>query len=73
DAIAGKSYRFTLLFDYSDTYRKHLEDSDYVYLTIQPSFSGLILQYWWAVIIVLAIVAIAAVSIIRRRRSASGQ
>ncbi len=73
DAIAGKSYRFTLLFDYSDTYRKNLEDTDYVYMSIQPSLSGLILQYWWAAIIVLAIIAVAAVSIIRRRRSAPGQ
>ncbi|MFB3766268.1 MAG: COG1361 S-layer family protein [Methanotrichaceae archaeon] len=73
DAIAGKSYRFTLLFDYSDPYRKNLVDSDYVYLTVQPSLSGIILQYWWAVVIVLAIVALAAISIIRRRRSASGQ
>lgn len=71
DAIAGKSYRFTILFDYSDPYRKNLQDSDYVYMTIQPSLSGIILQYWWAAIIILAIAAIAAVSIIRRRRSAS--
>lgn len=73
DAIAGKSYRFTLLFDYSDTYRKHLQDSDYVYLSIQPSLFGLALQYWWVVVIILAIIAIAAVSIMRRRRSAAGQ
>lgn len=72
DAIAGKSYRFTLLFDYSDTYRKSLQDNDYVYISIQPSLSGLILQYWWAVVIIVAIIALAAISVIRRRRSAAG-
>ncbi len=72
DAIAGKSYRFTLLFDYSDTYRKSLQDSDYVYISIQPSLSGIILQYWWAVVIIVAIIALAAILIIRRRRSAAG-
>ena len=72
DAIASKSYRLTLLFDYSDTYKKNLQDSNYVYISIQPSLSGLILQYWWVAAIILAILAFIAVSIIRRRRSASG-
>jgi hypothetical protein len=71
DAIPGKSYRFTLLFDYSDPYRKNLQDSDYVYLSIQRSLTGIILQYWWAVAIIIAIVALAAISIVRRRRSAA--
>lgn len=74
DAIAGKSYRFTLLFDYSDTYRKRLQDSDYVYISIHPSLSGIILQYWWVVVIIIAIIALATVHIIRhRRRNAAGR
>jgi hypothetical protein len=73
DAIAGKLYRFTLLFDYSDPYRKDIQDSDYVYLSIKPNLTGIILQYWWAAAIIAVVVALAAVSIIRRRRSAAGR
>jgi hypothetical protein len=73
DAIPGKTYRFTLLFDYSDPYRKNLQDSDYVYISIQPNLSGIILQYWWAAAIIIAIAALAAISIIRRRRNAAGR
>lgn len=68
DAIAGKSYRFTLLFDYADIYRKGLQDSDYVYISIQPSLSGRILQYWWVIVIAVAIIALAAIFEIRRRK-----
>ncbi len=71
DSIPDKSYRFTLLFDYSDTYRKSLQDSDYVYISIQPSLSGIILQYWWVAVIIVAIIALAAIFIIRRRGNAS--
>jgi hypothetical protein len=69
DAVGGKPYRFTLLFDYSDSYRKNLQESENVYVSIEP---GLTARYWWVAAIAVAL-AIAAVFIIRRRRSAAGQ
>jgi hypothetical protein len=45
DAIAGKAYQFTLLFEFSDSYRKDLKDSDHVYLTLDSSWKDM---RWWA-------------------------
>lgn len=73
DAVADKLYRFTLLFDYSDSYRKNLQDSDNIYISIQTSLTGLILQYWWVAAIIVAVAALAVISVIRRRRGAAGQ
>ncbi len=70
DAVGGKPYRFTLLFDYSDSYRKNLQDSDNVYVSIEP---GLAARYWWAAATAVVVVALAAVFMIRRRRSAAGR
>jgi hypothetical protein len=70
DAVGGKPYRFTLLFDYSDSYRKNLQDSDNVYVSIEPSLAA---RYWWAAAIAVIILALAAIFMIRRRRSATGQ
>jgi hypothetical protein len=70
DAVGGRPYRFTLLFDFSDTYRKNLQDSDHVYISIQPSFADKILQYWW-VVVIAAIVALTVIFRIRRWRSAA--
>ncbi len=72
DAIAGKLYRFTLLFDFSDTYRKNLQDSDYVYLFVQPSLTALVAQYWWIMVIAVAAVALFVVIRIRGRKKAIG-
>ncbi len=73
DAVADKLYRFTLLFDYSDTYRKNLQDSDNIYISIQASLTGLILQYRWVVAIIVAVVGLTVIFVIRRRRGAAGQ
>lgn len=73
DAVADKLYRFTLLFDYSDTYRKNLQDSDNIYLSIQTSLTGLILQYWWVAAIIVAVAGLIVVFVLRRRRGAAGQ
>jgi hypothetical protein len=73
DAVANKLYRFTLLFDYSDTYRKNLQDSDNIYISIQTSLTGLILQYWWVAAIIVALLGLIVVFVIRRRRDAAGQ
>jgi len=70
DAVGSKPYRFTLLFDYQDSYRKNLQDSDNVYVSIEPSLTA---RYWWIAVIGVVIVALAAVFILRRRRSAAGQ
>jgi len=70
DAVGSKPYQFTLLFDYSDSYRKNLQDSDNVYVDIEPSLTA---RYWWAAAIGAAIIALAAIFIIRRRRSAAGR
>ena len=55
DAIGGRPYRFTLLFDFSDSYRKNLQDSDYVYITLQLGLGDIILGYWWVVVIVVIV------------------
>jgi hypothetical protein len=72
NAIAGKSYRFTLLFDFSDTYRKNLQDSDYVYISVQPSLTTRVAQYWWLVAIVVAAVALFVIIRMRGRKKAVG-
>jgi len=67
DAVGGKPYRFTLLFDYSDSYRKNLQDSDNVYIFIQY---GLAARYWWVAIVTVAIMALIAFLWMRSRRKA---
>ncbi|MHC1625707.1 MAG: COG1361 S-layer family protein [Methermicoccaceae archaeon] len=37
DALAGRLYSLTLLFEYSDTYRDGLEDSEHVYVILEPA------------------------------------
>jgi hypothetical protein len=73
DAVADKLYRFTLLFDYSDTYRKNLKDSDNIYISIQASLTGLILQYWWVAAIIVAVAALAVIFVVKRRRGVAGR
>lgn len=70
DAVGGRPYRFTLLFDFSDTYRKNLQDSDHVYISIQPSITDILAGYWWLAVIV-AIMILAVVLRARQRRSAA--
>ncbi|VVB64499.1 Uncharacterised protein [uncultured archaeon] len=66
DAVGGRPYRFTLLFDFSDTYRKNLQDSDHVYITLQLGIADMILAYWWVAVIV-GIVGLAVVFRMRRK------
>ena len=73
DAVPGKQYRFTLQFDFSDSYRKNLQDSDYVYIRLQPSLSQIIFQYWWVIAIAAAFLVLALIFRIRGRRNAAGQ
>lgn len=69
DAVDGRPYRFTLLFDFSDAYRKSLQDSDYVYIDLQLSLADMILAYWW----VIAVIGIAALVIVFRMRGKRAQ
>ena len=66
DAVGGKPYRFTLLFDYSDSFRKNLQDSDNVYMQIEPSLTA---RYWWVAAIAAAVAALVAIYVIRRKRT----
>jgi len=52
DAIAGKAYQFTLLFEFSDSYRKDLKDSGHVYLTLESALKDM--RWWGAAILILA-------------------
>ena len=65
DAVPGKPYRLTLNFDFSDSYRKNLEDSDHIYVTIETNFTQ---RYWWLVIIAVAALAIIVILLAKRRR-----
>ena len=73
DAVAGKLYRFTLEFDFSDSYRKNLKDSDYAYISVQPGLEEIILQYWWLILIAAALIAMALIFKVRGKRNATGQ
>ena len=73
DAVAGKLYRFTLEFDFSDSYRKNLLDSDYAYISVQPGLEEIILQYWWLILIAVALIAMALIFRVRGKRDANGQ
>jgi uncharacterized membrane protein len=64
DAIAGKAYQFTLLFQFSDSYRKDLTDSDHVYLMLESSWGDM--RYWAAAILLLA--ALLAVVLVARKK-----
>lgn len=65
DAVGGRPYRFTLLFDFSDLYRKNLQDSDHVYIALQLGLGDMILGFWW----VAAIVVVVGLGVIFRIRS----
>ena len=73
DAIAGKLYRFTLEFDYSDSFRKNLQDSDYAYIRVQPNLEGILFQYWWLLVIAAALIVLALILRIRGKKNAAGQ
>ena len=65
DALPGKPYRLTLNFDFSDSYRKDLKDSDHIYITMGPNLAR---RYWLVAAMVIVILALIAVLWIRRRR-----
>ncbi len=66
DAVAGKRYMLRVLFEFSDSFREDLTDTENAYLMIEP---GGISPYLVAGILVV-IAAVAAVIIVRRRKRA---
>lgn len=67
DAVAGKLYVLRVLFEFSDSYREDLTDTENAYLMIEPEGVS---PYLIAGILVI-IAAVAALVIIRRRKGAS--
>lgn len=65
DAVSGKSYMLKLLFDFSDSYRDDLTDTEHAYISIKSAgYSS------WLVVGILAfIVAAIALIALRKRRS----
>lgn len=66
DAVAGKRYMLDILFEFSDSLREDLTDTEHAYLTIGP---GGLSPYLLAGILVI-IVAAAALIVVRRRKRA---
>jgi len=65
DAVSGKSYMLKLIFDFSDSYRDDLTDTEYAYISIKPAgYSP-----WQVAGILAVIVAAIALIALRKRRS----
>ncbi|HSD58472.1 MAG TPA: hypothetical protein VLB04_09850, partial [Methanotrichaceae archaeon] len=66
DAVAGKRYMFKLLFEYSDSFREDLTDTENAYLMISPGGPS---PFLLAGAIVIVVAAIALIVIRRRKRT----
>jgi hypothetical protein len=66
DAIAGKAYQFTLLFQFSDSYRKGLMDSGHVYMTLWSSWRDM----RWSAAAILLLAALLAMALRARKKAA---
>lgn len=66
DAVAGKRYMLDILFEFSDSFREDLTDTEHAYLMIR---AGGISPYLLAGILVIIVVA-ATLIIVRRRKGA---
>jgi len=64
DAVPGKKYMLKILFEFSDSYRDDLTDTENAYLTIESQGFGFV----WAAILLLIVAAGASIVIIKRRR-----
>ena len=63
DAIPGKRYLLKILFEFSDSFRDDLTDSENAYLSIEPQSSGLL----WLIGLLVAIAAAAVIVFLKRR------
>jgi uncharacterized membrane protein len=66
DAVAGKRYMLRLLFEFSDSYRKELTDTESAYLQIEQATP----LSWGAGLLVVAAAAVLLLVVIRKRRGA---
>jgi hypothetical protein len=66
DAVAGKRYMFKLLFEFSDSFREDLTDTENAYLTITPGGPS---PFLLAGAIAIVVAAIALIVIRRRKRT----
>jgi uncharacterized membrane protein len=66
DAVAGKRYMLDLLFDFSDSYRENMTDTEHAYLVVRSGGSSAI-----AAVVALAAIAaaVAIVQLLRKRRA----
>jgi hypothetical protein len=67
DAVPNKMYQIKILFEFSDSYRDDLTDSEYAYLSIEPQSSSLL----WLAALLAAGVAIVGLILFLKRRSKS--
>lgn len=64
DAVPGKRYQVKIIFEFSDSYRDDLIDSEYAYLLIEPQTSGLL---WLAALLAAGAAAVLLIAFLRRR------
>jgi hypothetical protein len=64
DAVPGKKYQLKILFEFSDSYRDDLTDTENAYLTIESQSFGPI----WTVALLVIVAAGASIIIVKRRR-----
>ncbi len=64
DAVPGKKYQLKILFEFSDSYRDDLTDTENAYLTIESQSSGFV----WAAVLLIIVAAVASIVIVKRRR-----
>jgi hypothetical protein len=63
DAVPGKRYQLKMLFEFSDSFRDDLTDSENAYISIEPQSSGQL----WLIGLLVVVVAAAAIVILKRK------
>jgi hypothetical protein len=66
DAVPGKRYLLKVLFEFSDSYRDDLTDTENAYLIIEPQSTG---RPWAAVFVLIVLVAALIAAVKRRSKS----
>ena len=67
DAVPGKRYQLKVLFEFSDSYRDDLSDSENAYLQIEPQSSSRPL----AAVLLLVVLAAVLIAVVVKRSSKS--
>lgn len=63
DAVPGKRYQLKILFEFSDSFRDDLTDSENAYISIEPQGSGQL----WLIGLLVVVAAAAAIVILKRK------